>query len=230
MGIHSSPFALPTVTISNAIAQPTSNLRGVARMERELRIASTPDRLLQEESSIRDTLDSHPDLPLGENLPQLSASTRHPQKSDLMQGFPKPKSKPTQAQSYVAYDFPLSGSPPLPRTALNATEALRGSLNLPAHISDGLKKDYSHSTWSCEMCHKDFPDLQSVTVHLRDHHYVQEDVVTLTPDRDVITMVLASVKVDDEEHGWVDESGEAIRSEVESDGDETETDEEMQGE
>jgi hypothetical protein len=79
------------------------------------------------------------------------------------------------------------------------------------------------------MCHVDFPDLQSVTVHLRDHHAVEEDVVTLTPDRDVITMVLASVRIHDGEHGWVDENGNAIRSEGETD-DETETDEEMQAE
>jgi hypothetical protein len=79
------------------------------------------------------------------------------------------------------------------------------------------------------MCHVDFPDLQSVTVHLRDHHAVEEGVVTLTPDRDVITMVLASVRIHDGEHGWVDESGNAIRSPGETD-DETETDEEMQAE
>ena len=79
------------------------------------------------------------------------------------------------------------------------------------------------------MCHVDFPDLQSVTVHLRDHHAVEEDVVRLTPDRDVITMVLASVRIHDGEHGWVDENGKAIRSPGETD-DETETDEEMQAE
>jgi hypothetical protein len=50
----------------------------------------------------------------------------------------------------------------------------------------------------------------AVTVHLRDHHAVEADVVTLTPDRDVITMVLASVRSGEERHGWVDENGEAV--------------------
>ena len=61
------------------------------------------------------------------------------------------------------------------------------------------------------MCHVDFPDMQSVTLHLRDHHAVENDVVTLTPDRDVITMVLASVKIDDAAHGWVDENGQVVK-------------------
>ena len=51
----------------------------------------------------------------------------------------------------------------------------------------------------------------AITQHLRDQHFVESDVAQLTPDRDVITMVLASVRPDDdEEQGWVDEDGEMI--------------------
>lgn len=76
--------------------------------------------------------------------------------------------------------------------------------------------------------------MRGVTEHLRDHHAVEDDVVTLTPERDVITMVLASVRVDDAEHGWVDGEGEAVgelgTTKREEDETKTETDEEVQGE
>ena len=50
--------------------------------------------------------------------------------------------------------------------------------------------------------------MQLCTEHLRDHHGVERDVMTLTPDRDVITMVMASAEVEDGGDGWRNEDDE----------------------
>lgn len=255
MEINTSLPAIPTLTAASAtaVAQPTSNLRRIDRIQLQLRIASMPARLQAYDPTNRDTLDSHPDQPIAPPRPaKRAASTRLPLKRNLSQAFSDAKSRPTQATSspYIdvnptanttfarPFGFPSSpistraltpkipfsqslishlrptpspsydllpptpifphhlisaaASPPTLRTALTATQALRGTLNLqpPNHVVnvEGQQKDYSRNTWSCQMCRKDYPDMGSVTSHLSDFHLVERDVVRCTPERDVVCL------------------------------------------
>jgi hypothetical protein len=255
MEINSSLPAIPSLTSTSATAaaQPTSNLRRIDRMQRQLRIASMPARLQAYDPTDRDTLDSHPDQPIAPpHLPKRAASTRLPLKRNLSQAFSEARCSPTQAtsssytdinptanttfsrpsgfpsapistralapkipfsQSLIShlrphpsssYDLlpptpilphhltPAESSPPPLRTALSATQALRGTLNLrpPSRVVNSIprQKDYSRNTWSCQMCRKDYPDMGSVTRHLRDFHLVERDVVWCTPERDVVCL------------------------------------------
>lgn len=139
------------------------------------------------------------------------------------------------SQALIEHLRPFSSSistydikpPPLPTTtprlALTASQSLRGTLDpfplrgtldlLPPPKNPTIPQDYAHATWTCEPCKKDFANMASVTRHLRDIHFVAGDVVWCTPDRDVITVVMASVR---QGQGWVDGGGRAVEDEEDS--------------
>jgi hypothetical protein len=206
---------------------PPSNIRRIARMERQrTRVASLPSQ--RPLMILPDTLDSHShtdrytDKPLKRNLSQAFLKARsgssqgvfksHPSLAEVSRDPVPAAARLTFSQLLISHlpntrpadDALRAISVPPIRTALTASQALRGTLYPAKHVGNGTAKDYSKNTWTCHCCTIDFPNMQLCTEHLRDHHGVESDVVTLTPDRDVITMVMASAKFEDKGDRWRD--------------------------
>lgn len=187
-----------TSSVPNTTHQ-ISNLRRINRMERQAaRVATLPAR-----RGVPVPLTSQP---LKRNLSQQllkarsstaqGASESHSSLAEAARD-PKPKAAAQMPFSQMLISHlphvepsPLPLPPPLIRTALTASQALRGTLHPAAHVGNGLPKDYSSNVWTCHCCKTDFKDMQSCTEHLRDHHGMESDVATLMPDRDVITIVM----------------------------------------
>ena len=233
IGLFRDPLVTTNISSASASAQPTSNLRRIERMKRQLRTVSLPQlgqAMLPDDTDTRrpDSIDTHP----GRSVSRRALGDGLPVKRNLTQAFLDARSSPAQTTS-MKTKVPFSpsliehlGSPqagllaaipiqqsqalvPAVPTALTVSQAFHGTPTNPSQIGNDLKKDYSNSTWTCHCCDLDYSSMAEITAHLRDHHFVEADMATLTPDRDVITMVLARVK--SEEHDFMENNEEVVR-------------------
>jgi hypothetical protein len=139
--------------------------------------------------------------------------------SRLSYGFPSaprssslaPKPKLSYSQSLIehlvpspspSYDLLPTPRSDIPALRLNSTasHALRRNSDLLPralpNVTGGEARDYTNSTWFCEMCYEDSADMNAMTEHLRDFHAVAADLVWFTPDKDVVCSPPNSLSLD----------------------------------